>query len=437
MTVMVSLASTIAFVLAMRVCSNSISYARAFMPQPRFYAVNTLNNAKSSWHLQQHRYSHRSPSHASSLRLSSPESDVSDIDQVLPTPDVLCVGEALWDSLPSGIYLGGAPTNVAVHLASLFRSSLSSANPTVAVAACLGKDQLGKEAQRRLSICGVRTEYLQFHSEWETGMATAIIDENGDATYEFNTPAAWDNIHYGDKLQNLIQPNVDVMFVMGTIAGRLQNDHGATSSSTLATIRNSAPEGTVVLDVNLRSPWYTPECVLELAKGEAAAGGEGESSKGGSSKKLALLKLNEEELVTLEQWCGVKGVSDPNEGNGLAGPILEERMDQLATSLNTQRVCVTRGKDGAALLCKRSNDDNEFYEHSGYSATSNNDSDTVGAGDAFLAALVNSLFIQNELPERALERACALGGYVASCRGATPEHGDAPEDLKRVFSESN
>ena len=120
----------------------------------------------------------------------------------------------------------------------------------------------------------------------------------------------------------------------------------------------------------------------------------------------------------------------------LAGSVIKQRMEQLATSLNTQRVCVTRGENGAALLCIDEDKNNNFYENEGYALTTNNDSDTVGAGDAFLAALVCALFIQHESPEKALERACALGAYVASCRGATPEHEDAPDDLRSIFYHS-
>ena len=100
-----------------------------------------------------------------------------------PPPSVICVGEALYDSLPSGIYLGGAPSNVAVHLASLFQSS-NDPSLSIAIATCVGNDQLGREAKRRFNVKGVRTDYMQFHDKWETGMATAILDENGDATYE-------------------------------------------------------------------------------------------------------------------------------------------------------------------------------------------------------------------------------------------------------------
>eukprot|EP00956_Cyclotella_meneghiniana_P014095 scaffold20920_cov56-Cyclotella_meneghiniana.AAC.4 len=79
---------------------------------------------------------------------------------------------------------------------------------------------------------------------------------------------------------------------MGSIAARLQSEKDATSASTLRQVRNNAMDGSVVLDINLRSPWYDPKNVLDLARGESS-----------NPKKLALLKLNEEELVILEDWC--------------------------------------------------------------------------------------------------------------------------------------
>ena len=151
--------------------------------------------------------------------------------------------------------LGGAPSNVAVHLASLFRSIDDSSSPTVAIAACLGNDQLGREAHRRFTVKGVRTDFIQYHEKWETGMATAMLDVKGDASYEFNTPAAWDGLQLNDQMMGLMQNDFTnlhtKLFIMGTISARLNDDQEATSSSTLKTIRNSAPDGTVVLDVNI------------------------------------------------------------------------------------------------------------------------------------------------------------------------------------------
>lgn len=292
------------------------------------------------------------------------------------------------------------------------------------------------------------------------GMSIAIINRDGDATYEFNTPAAWDGLSTDKTLMDLVAKSSNSrsinnkndkndddddrsngnkdkeqstkVFVMGTIAARLDDQHGATSSQSLTKLRNLAPEGSVVLDVNLRSPWYTKERVLTLARGTDTVDMDMEV------KKFGLLKLNEEELVILEEWCGLV---TPKEKLSLTGNALKERMEKLAISLHTQRLCVTRGKDGAALWCQGSinydDDKNEssFHENPGYCLTTNgsSNSDTVGAGDAFLAALIHSHLICGESPDVALERACALGGYVAGCPGATPEHADAPVELRRIF----
>lgn len=207
------------------------------------------------------------------------------------------------------------------------------------------------------------------------------------------------------------------IFIMGTIAGRLGSEQGATSASTLTRIRNSAAN--VVFDVNLRPPWYRSAEVLQLARGNDA------------SEELALVKLNEDELSILEEWCGLQRCGSNEE---LSGSALEKRMLSLVGPLRSKRICITRGGEGAALLCRNHDGSYAFCEHGGYElSSSGGDSDTVGAGDSFLAALVFSLLITLESPERALQRACALGAYVASCRGATPEHSDAPDYLKSIF----
>ena len=328
-------------------------------------------------------------------------------------PRVLCVGETLYDSLPTGLFLGGAPTNVAAHLASILSSP-----ETVGIAACVGDDQLGRDARRRLELKGVNTDFLQCHESLETGMATAVIDGDGDATYEFITPAAWDGLKLDERVSNSFGEDFgDTIFIMGTIAGRLGSEQGATSASTMAQIRNSAAN--VVFDVNLRPPWYRSAEVLEFARGNDA------------SEELALVKLNEDELSILEEWCGLHRGGSSEE---LTGSALEKRMLRLVEPLRSKRICVTRGGDGAALLCLNRDGSHAFCEHGGYELSPRGgDSDTVGAGDSFLAALVNSLLIRLESPERALQRACALGAYVASCRGATPEHSDAPDHLKSIF----
>ena len=347
---------------------------------------------------------------------------------------VICVGETLYDSLPDAIYLGGAPTNVAVHLCGL--------GVPAAVASCVGPDRLGDEAVRRLGLRGVGCGYVQRHGGgWGTGMVAAEVDpRTGDATYSFDTPAAWDGLELTEDLRELIAGDGDgdgdgdgcgggVVAVIGTVAARLGSKGGATSAATVMAVRDLATD--VVLDVNLRPPWYDLGAVIALARG----GGYGGDDDG---RKLALLKLNDEELPIMEEWCGLGSGGKPS---SLSGEGLRERMGALAGAMNARKVCVTRGANGAALWCagSRTGDEGEgergaFEENEGFSRREESGCDTVGAGDAFLAAMVRSLLLDREGPEVALRRACALGAYVASCRGAVPDHGKAPQDLRDVFA---
>lgn len=350
-------------------------------------------------------------------------------------PKVLCIGETLWDCLPNGMFLGGAPTNVAIHLSSL-------SNTPTAIISCLGNDELGDETIERLQSQGVNTKYVQRQDMYTTGKVIAQIDpKTGDATYEFDTPSAWDFLNLSSENNDIddsyqkefmeIYNKADVV-VMGSICGRLDPTKdeydNATSANTLFWVRRSCKKDTLIFDVNLRPPWYTPEFILMLARG-------GQTIDEYHPNPLALLKVNEEELDVLEGWCNAK----MNENRSLEGEGLCQRMKNLAQQLNAKRICVTRGEDGAALWSAPTSSSScaVFVEHPGFQnkeETDEKESDTVGAGDAFLAALIRSLFLERESPEQALMRGCALGGFVASCQGATPLHEDAPLHFKNVFS---
>ena len=320
-------------------------------------------------------------------------------------PSVVCVGETLYDSLPEALFLGGAVTNVAVHLSSL--------GVGAAVASCVGNDQLGKEARRRLETRNVDTSLMQMDDDLGTGMVVATLDEKGDASYEFDTPAAWDGLQLSNGLKDAVSSASVV--VMGTIACRLGSSDGATSAATISAIRNTAKEDSVVMDIDLRPPWYEAGDVLALCRGDA-----------NDAAELAMLKLNEEELPIVESWCGLQPSND-----GLFGDAIQQRMKALGSAVNAKRVCVTRGDSGATLYCRQGD---VFVENGGYSCESQPGSDTVGAGDSFLAALIRYLLLEEEPADQALERACALGAYVANVRGAVPSHVGAPEILRQIFS---
>ena len=177
-------------------------------------------------------------------------------------PNVLCVGECLFDALPSGIFLGGAPLNVACHLAEL--------GAQASFASAVGDDRLGREALRRLRARGVDVDLVATDPTAETGFVTAEVDTAGDATYTFATPAAWDNVPE-DGLAAAAAAADAVVF--GTLAQR----SGVTRAAVQAACKAARFP---VLDVNLRPPYDSAELV-----GSAVAGG------------VSLLKLNDEELV--------------------------------------------------------------------------------------------------------------------------------------------
>lgn len=320
---------------------------------------------------------------------------------------LLCVGETLWDRLPDGeLRLGGAPTNVAVHAASL-------GVPT-AVASRVGRDDLGREATRVLRERGVLTDLVSWDESLPTSVVTAVVDDvTGDVDYAFDTPCPWDFLEEPtsggdeDDDEKDVVARADVV-VVGTLIGRL----GGASATTLRRLRETAGER-LVLDVNLRPPWYDPSFVLELARG----------SDEHASPPLALIKVNEEELAVVEEWCGLDGTA-----------ALEERTRALARAVNARRACVTRAERGAVLY---DDDDGAYREREGAPIVGDGGGDAVGAGDAFLAALVASLLLDGEDSDVALERGCALGAYVASRPGATPDHDDAPKGTRERFRRRN
>ena len=135
------------------------------------------------------------------------------------------------------------------------------------------------------------------------------------------------------------------------------------------------------MDVNLRPPFDTKEIVKNLLS------------------KSDIVKLNDEELITISEWYQLAGTMD-------------ERIISLSgLLLKLKTLIVTKGKNGASVLHM-----NQLYSHSGYKVTT---ADSVGAGDAFLAGFLAALFDGKEISQ-ALKEACAIGAFVASCPGATP-----------------
>ena len=302
-------------------------------------------------------------------------------DRAEPAADVVCMGEILWDALPTGLYLGGAPFNVACHLHNL--------GVRTEVISRVGRDRLGEEALRRVRKKGLATDLIQLDDHLPTGFVSVDLEDEKGPAYEIHAPAAWDAIEATEACRQRAAGARAVVF--GSLAQR-----NSISRRSIRSICEGARRR--VFDVNLRPPHDEVQVVRE------------------SLVMAEVVKLNEEELGRMAAWFGLP--------SGLQPATLA-----LADRFHCDTVCVTRGGEGAILLRE-----GRWLEHPGYPVEV---VDTVGAGDAFLAALLHGL-LTGVPDEMLLGRACRLGAYVASRPGAIPPYdAEALEELRRGFPGTN
>ena len=276
-----------------------------------------------------------------------------------PLPTVTCIGELLWDVLPSGRVLGGAPANVAFHLRQL--------GLPVRLVTRLGRDELGTAARDALREHGLPVDDVQWDDSLPTGAAHVTLDDAGQASYRFVTPAAFDAIEAPDFAPEIV--------VFGSLAQRDKRSAAALQAFVeRASLR--------VYDVNLRPPFTNLETVRR------------------SLPRANLVKANADEAALLAE-----AFSLPTD--------LRDFAAALAASYGTELVCITRGASGAALWRR-----GEWVESAGVTIDA---VDTVGAGDAFLAALVHG-WATGLATGVLLQRANQMGAYVAGRRGAMPVH---------------
>lgn len=279
--------------------------------------------------------------------------------------EILCVGEILWDALPDGLFLGGAPFNVACHLHAL--------GEEVAFVSRVGNDTLGEEALRRLRAHGLDADLMQIDDSLPTGFVRVALDATGEPDYEIVEPAAWDAITLSDALEQRAEHATALVF--GSLAQR-----AGTSRQTLQQLCHT--DALCVFDVNLRPPYLHRKVVAR------------------SLQVADVVKLNDAELQQMKTWFDLSGDA-------------EATMTDLAATFDCSAVCVTCGGDGARLW----KDDHSWF-HPGYAAEVE---DTIGAGDAFLAALLSGL-LNGRSGDAMLDLANRLGAYVASHAGALPSY---------------
>ena len=281
---------------------------------------------------------------------------------------LLCVGETLWDVLPAGEFMGGAPFNVASHAARLGAHAL--------LATSLGKDLRGRNALELGRESRVDLSLVQIDASLPTGEARATLDASGSARYDFLSPAAWDALKATPALLSAAA-SADAL-VYGTLGQR-----DARSRAVIAQLAAAARWR--VFDPNLRAPHIDREL---CESGLLGAG---------------LVKINEDECRLFAQWFG---------GNATADGL----WTTLVNRFKIGALCVTLGAAGSRLMWQ-----GRWYEQVAVPTTI---ADTVGAGDAFLAMLVVEL-LSGTSPATTLKRAARLASFVASQSGAVPSYAAA------------
>jgi fructokinase len=294
-------------------------------------------------------------------------------------------GEILWDCLPSGRHPGGAPFNVAAHIAQL--------GVSVSLLSAVGQDSLGDEILDFAKDKGVNLDFVvRARIGLPTGTVLATVDAWGNATYEIVQPVAWDEIIV--SAQALEAVSKAGAFVFGSLASR--SPYNREQLDRLIAVTGPLK----FFDVNLRPPFGDPKRIVELAR------------------RADVLKLNQDEVGQIASWLRT-GEATPNPP-GKADAIAEA-CATLSEATNTPRICVTMGAGGAALW-----DRGNLVTATAPKVVVK---DTVGAGDAFMAGLIVGLTRAADT-QTVLETACRLGAIVASHDGATPV---LPPDLIREF----
>jgi len=279
---------------------------------------------------------------------------------------VLCFGEVLWDTFGDEQKPGGAPMNVAMHL--------MKQGVNTSLLSRLGNDDAGHELSEFLKLHKLNSGLIQTDEKLPTCKVGVKLDAQGQATYEIPKPVSWDCIQNNETLEERIK-HISVI-VFGSLACRCK-----TSRNTLLDLFEN--KMLKVFDVNLRHPHYEQSTIQTLA---AVAD---------------VIKMNEEEANQL-----IGNYDEP----------LKNKIIEFQRKFHSQTICVTRGENGAIVW-----HDEKFYEHPGFNVDV---VDTVGAGDAFLATFIAGLLDKQPI-DQLLERACAVGAYVTTQRGANPDYNEA------------
>lgn len=288
---------------------------------------------------------------------------------------IASVGELLWDMLPEGPQLGGAPANFAAMCASL--SVLSGDQDEVFLISAIGDDELGKRALDQLSQRQVDLGHVSIDPFHATGTVAVTLDSDRNPHYQIREHVAWDHLTKTPATSALATTLDAICF--GTLAQRT-----APSRATIRGLVEATPSECLrVFDVNLRAPFWTPETVRW------------------GCAHATVLKMSEEEatlvLDAVDPTVSARGLLD-------IARLLMQRFP-------IEMVAITRGRKGSLLVTRK-----DMCDHPGISIDF---VDSIGAGDAFTAALTRHALLGYRLTSLA-EAANRWGAWVASRPGGMP-----------------
>ena len=301
-------------------------------------------------------------------------------------PKVLSLGEVLWDLFDDGPRFGGAPANFACHAA--IRGA------EVTMVSAVGDDERGREACAILKRYGVDASLVSVIPDAPTGTVGIELDENGKPDFTIHEGSAWDALPWSPALQRRLTDSDAVYF--GTLGQR-----GKTSRETIRRALEVARSAGVtrVLDINLRPPFFDAAMIRD------------------SIDLASILKFSDDELGEV---CAAVGISLQAES--------EATLEKLLKGCRLDLVVMTRGSEGAIAVTPEA-----MIKQPGIPTTVR---DTVGAGDAFLAAFLLDYLAGAPL-RGVLQNACEVAAEVCAHDGAVPEIGngrgnaEAPSFLKQ------
>ncbi len=278
---------------------------------------------------------------------------------------VVGIGEILWDMLPQGKQLGGAPANFAYHVCRLGGNGWA--------VSAISDDPLGNEINEILSTKNLHTALAEVSAP--TGTVQVTLDAAGVPSYDITENVAWDMIPFTPALEEMAKETEAVCF--GTLAQRSE-----ISRNTIMKFISCMPADSLkVYDINLRQNYYSEEIIRK------------------SLEVSDILKINDEELETVSALLGLEGT-------------LTERCRTLVDMFNLRLVILTKGAEGSDVV---TSDAVHTIVPEKITVV-----DTVGAGDAFTAAFVIS-YLRGDSVENAHKKAGEVSSYVCTKSGAMPD----------------